>query len=240
MTDTQATVVNADSLVEMTHLEEDSRDLVFADPPFGIDFGKNMKMYNRDAGHVVGGYCEVQDYEDFTSQWVASAHRILRPGGTLWAVSGWTNAHIIHAEILRKGFILINKIIWRYNFGVYTTKKFTTCHYEMFYAVKPPKKKRTFNRLSTNTKADYHDRQSVWDIKRQYAPGRKKNATKLPDLLVEKVIRHTTNAGDLIVDPFLGNGTTVFAARILKRAVLGYEINPEAYEAVVERLRGGI
>jgi site-specific DNA-methyltransferase (adenine-specific) len=228
-------VFNADCVQAMQAIHG-SADLVLADPPFGIDFDKSAAMYNRDAANVIPGYKEVKDYADFTDKWIASAHYALRPGGTLWVVSGWTNSHVVHATLLQKGFKIINKVIWRYNFGVYTKKKFTTCHYEMFYAVKPPVKYRTFFRLLEDTKADYHDRQSVWDIPRQYMPGKQKNATKLPDALVKKVILHTTYKADVVADPFMGNGTAVFQAIAAGRRAYGYEINPAAYEAVVARL----
>lgn len=233
-------IFNTDCVEGMHGIPGGSIDLVFADPPFGIGFNKMAAMYNRDSSYVLPGYEEIENYEYFTHEWVSSVYRVLRPGGTLWVVSGWTHSHVIHKILLDKGFKIINKVIWQYNFGVYTKKKFTTCHYEMFYAVKPSVKHRTFHRLIlSDTKADYHDRQSVWDIKREYASGKRKNATKLPDALVEKVIRHTTYPHDRIVDPFLGNGTTVFVGKNLGRSVYGYEINPEAYEAVVERLKSG-
>jgi len=226
-----------DCVEGMSKMDAEQIDLIFADPPFGIGesfYDGLSNMYRRDKSKVTKGYVEVEKfkYDSFTFNWIEQAFRMLKPGGALWVVSGWTNSWMVHRAIRDLKLELVNKVIWNYNFGVWTTRKFVSAHFEMFYAVKPPRKNATFNRLIQNTKEDYHDRQSVWRINREYQPGKQKNATKLPVVLVEKVISHLTNPGDLVLDPFLGNGTTAVAAVRLCRPVIGFELNPKAYEAM--------
>ena len=118
------------------------------------------------------------------------------------------------------GFSTINHIIWKYQFRVFTKTKFVTSHYHILFVVKNPKKY-YFNKID-------HYPEDVWEIKREYLPGKKKNSTKLPDLLVEKLIKYSSKENDLVLDPFMGNGTTATSCVKLCRNYVGFEINPQA------------
>ena len=91
------------------------------------------------------------------------------------------------------GFITVNHIIWKYQFGVVTKKKFVTSHYHCLYVCKNEKKRKfyPFLRFKQNSKSDegrslhYKDKEDVWDIKREYWTGDEKTPTKLPRELIE-------------------------------------------------------
>ena len=74
--------------------------------------------------------------------------------------------------------------------------------------------------------------EDVWEIKREYLPGEKKNSTKLPDKVIEKLILYSSKENDVVLDPFIGNGTTAVACIRLNRAYIGFEINPLAREII--------
>jgi DNA modification methylase len=65
----------------------------------------------------------------------------------------------------------------------------------------------------------------VWDINRTYNRGEVKNATKLPNELVQRCIDFSTRPGDLVMDPFMGNGTTALVAKGSFRHLIGFELN---------------
>ena len=128
-------VKNIDCVTGMAELASDSIDMVFTDPPYGID-GDNLDVhYNRDESHVVPGYCEVSldTYSEFSQSWITECARVLRPGGSMYIVSGYTNLHHIlnalHSTDLRE----INHIIAEYTFGVSATKKFISSHYHVLF-----------------------------------------------------------------------------------------------------------
>lgn len=73
--------------------------------------------------------------------------------------------------------------------------------------------------------------EDVWTIPKEYAPGKTKNVNKLPDALVEKMIRYSTKPGDTVADFFLGNFTTAYVARRSGRRFVGCEINQAAFDA---------
>ena len=107
------------------HIPDDAVDLIITDPPYGIDGDRLHRHYNRDEEFVVEGYVEVpaDEYGEFSRAWIQQAERILRPGGSLYVVSGYTNLYHILAALRETELTEVNHIIWHYNFGVYTRRK---------------------------------------------------------------------------------------------------------------------
>jgi DNA modification methylase len=79
---------------------------------------------------------------------------------------------------------------------------------------------------------------TVWDIHTQ--PTRDSNSATYPPMLVEPCVELGTNPGDLILDPFIGSGTTGLVATRLHRRFLGIELNPDYVQLVERRLNGKI
>ncbi len=228
------------------HLESDSIDLIISDPPYGISGDSLHKHYNRKEEFVIDGYVEVDpnDYQEFSEEWISEAARVLRPGGSLYVVSGYTNLiHILNA-LKKTNLQEINHIIWKYNFGVYTQKKFVSSHYHILYYVKPGGVP-TFNTYcrfgskeqSEERSLNYQDREDVWIINREYKPGQKKNKNTLPSDLLTKIIQYSSNEEDLIVDFFLGSFSTAKVARSLNRRCIGFEISSAAFSHQLDELR---
>ena len=111
---------------------------------------------------------------------------------------------------------------------MFTKRKYVTSHYHILFLVKNPKKY-YFNKID-------HYPEDVWEIKREYLPGEKKNSTKLPDKLVEKLLLYSSQENDIVLDPFMGNGTTAVACIKHKRNYLGFEINPNAKEIIDDNI----
>ncbi|MCF7804577.1 MAG: site-specific DNA-methyltransferase [Candidatus Marinimicrobia bacterium] len=221
------------------HIPDDSIDLIVTDPPYGIEGDTLHKHYNRDEAHVIDGYVEVpQDkYGEFSRQWITQAERILRPGGSIYIVSGYTNLYHILETLRETSLQERNHIIWKYNFGVYTKKKYVSSHYHILYYIKPggPVTFNTFARYGSQEKdsdggsLNYQDREDVWVINREYKPGQKKNKNELPTALLKKIIRYSSNPGDVVGDLFLGSFSTAKVARGLNRKATGFELSKSAY-----------
>lgn len=207
-------------------IDDDSIDLIIADPPFGIRFDGKGSQYNRKSEFVVSGYGEIKqaNYHEFSKAWIKAIYPILKETGSAYIFSGWTNLKDILIAIDDAGFTTQNHLIWKYQFGVFTKRKYVTSHYHILFLVKNPKKY-YFNKID-------HYPEDVWEIKREYLPGEKKNSTKLPDKLVEKLLLYSSQENDIVLDPFMGNGTTAVACIKHKRKYLGFEINPNAKEII--------
>ena len=224
------TIYLGNALDLMPKIPESVIDLIVTDPPFAIDFKAQRVNYNRTGSNVMEGYQEIpeSEYHKFTQKWMAEAARILAPDGSMYVFSGWNRLRDIIEGLDTAGFTTINHLIWKYQFGVFTKKKFVTSHYHILYAVKDPKRY-TFNKID-------HYPEDVWVINREYWNGRKKTPTKLPSEIVKKMLMYSSNAGDLVFDPFLGSGTVAIVSQKEGRHFLAFEIVPEYFAFAKESL----
>jgi site-specific DNA-methyltransferase (adenine-specific) len=207
---------------------EERADMIFVDPPFAINFNANMHTYNRKPDALAYVEIDREEYPIFINELMKWCYNNLKDDGSLWIVSGWNNLkHILNA-IDDHGFHTLNHCIWKYQFGVYTKRRFVTSHYHLLLAVKDIDNY-TFNKPE-------HYAEDVWYIKRKYNRGIKTAGNELPDQLVEKCIKTSSNEGDLIVDPCLGSGTTMKACLKLRRRCIGIEINPLLKERIEKKL----
>ncbi len=138
----------------------------------------------------------------------------------------------------------VNHIVWKYPFGVWTTRKFVSSHYHVLYWAKPGGA-RTFNlearyglaeRGADGGSLNYLDREDVWTLGREYKPGRAKNRNELPMALLEKIVQYASNEGDLVCDLFFGGGSTARAAIGLNRRFVGFEVSDAIFAARVPEL----
>jgi len=79
------------------YLPDNSIDLIICDPPFGINGNRLDRHYNRDERNVLDGYVDVpeSEYPEFSAKWINEAERILRPGGSMYIVSGYSSLRYI-------------------------------------------------------------------------------------------------------------------------------------------------
>lgn len=234
---------NEDSISGLpSKISENSIDVIFTDPPYGIK-GENLdNLYHRDESNVVPGYIDVpiSDYESFSNKWITECSRVLRPGGSIYIVSGYTNlVHILNA-LHNTDLVEINHLIAKYSFGVSTTKKFVSSHYHVLFWMKKESstQKRAFNaywKFSDQTDS-YQDRLSVQDLPRDYKPGQIKNKNQLSESFITKFIMYSSNRGDTVLDPFAGSFSTGRSSLRYGRKFIGFELNPYAFEAFVPTL----
>jgi site-specific DNA-methyltransferase (adenine-specific) len=224
------------------HVADESVDLVFTDPPYGIDGDELDVHYHRDESKVVPGYIDVplSQYAQFSLDWIRECERVLRPGGSMYIVSGYTNLHHILNALHSTSLVEINHVIAQYSFGVSTKNKFVSSHYHVLFWAKPDRgqKKRTFNSnwKYTDQKDSYHDRLTVQNMPRDYKPGQVRNKNQLSEDFIEKFIKYSSNRGDTVLDCFGGGLTTGRTALRWGRNFVGFELNKNAYDAFVPTL----
>lgn len=229
------------------HIADDSVDLIISDPPYGIEGDKLHKHYNRNEAFVIDGYIEVpkSEYRQFSLDWIREAARVLRPGGSIYVVSGYSNLGDVLNALAKTDLKEMNHIIWKYNFGVATRTKYVSSHYHILYYVKPGAK-HTFNthcRFADTEKTDkggsanYIDREDVWVINREYQPGKLKNKNQLPAQLLIKMIQYSSNLGDLVCDFFLGSFSTAKVAVGLNRCTTGFELSKPAFKHQIQQMK---
>jgi site-specific DNA-methyltransferase (adenine-specific) len=224
------------------HVSDNSVDLIFTDPPYGINGDELDVHYHRDESNVVPGYVDVplSEYAQFSINWIKECERVLRPGGSIYIVSGYTNLHHILNALHSTQLEEINHIVAKYSFGVSTKNKFVSSHYHVLFWQKPNKGKlkRTFNSnwKYSDQKDSYHDRLTVQDMPRDYKPGQIKNKNQLSEEFITKFIMYSSNRGDTVLDCFGGGLTTGRTALRWGRNFIGFELNKNAYDAFLPTL----
>jgi len=234
----------------MKDIPDNKIDLVITDPPFAINFKSKKANYNRNASRVLSGYNEIEskNYYNFTYNWMSQINRILKKSGSMYVFSGWNNLKDILTALDENGFITINHIIWKYQFGVVTSKKFVTSHYHCLYVCKNNNERKFFpySRFDKNAKTTdgkslhYNDKEDVWNIKREYWTGDEKTPTKLPAEIIKKILEYSSEEKDVVFDPFLGSGQVAVVSKMLKRKYIGFEIVKEYYNFAKKRLEKNI
>jgi site-specific DNA-methyltransferase (adenine-specific) len=244
----ESTFYNGDCISgAANYMPDNSIDLIITDPPYGINGDKLHQHYNRNEAFVVEGYVEIPqaEYADFSIKWIKEAERVLRPGGSIYIVSGYTNLIDILNALRTTNLKEINHIIWKYNFGVFTRQKYVSSHYHILFYEKQGGK-RTFNlesRFGLNEKTEddrslnNYDREDVWIINREYKPGQIKNKNELPSKLLLKMIQYSSNEGDLIGDFFLGGFSTAKVALGLNRMATGFEISQPMFDTKIKEIQ---
>lgn len=243
-------IYHQDCVVGMRRIPDGSVDLIITDPPFAIDFRARRSNYNRTASRVLEGYNEVkaEDYLDFSRTWMREAFRVLAVTGSAFIFSGWNNLKDMLIALDDAGFITVNHLIWKYQFGVVCRRRFVTSHYHCLFVCKNEAQRKFFNtaRYSAGDRTEnggsmrYRDMEDVWVIQREYWHGDRKTPTKLPAALIEKILLYTSEAGDVVLDPFLGSGQVAVVSKQNNRRYIGFEVNKTYYEFAAKRLASGM
>ncbi len=236
---------NTDAKKFIQSLKEQSLQCIICDPPFGINEDSFDKHYARDSSNVIQGYksapTDFKSYEEWCKSWIHEIPRVLKPDGTFYVVCAWN--HVCDVELAIRsapspGLSVVNHIIWKYNFGVFTQKKFVTSHYHILRCAVGKNTPAFYNRAYFNEtektadghNAQYTDMEDVWVIPKEFKQGKKKNVNKLPDALVRKMILYSSKPGDWVADFFLGNFTTASVSRKEGRCFAGCELNEHTYK----------
>ena len=166
----------------------------------------------------------------------------------MYVFSGWNNLKDILTALDDNGFTTVNHIIWKYQFGVVTAKKFVTSHYHCLFVCKDDKKTKFFpySRFKKNAKTSdgrslhYKDKEDVWIINREYWTGDEKTPTKLPAEIIKKILQYSSEKTDLVLDPFLGSGQVAVISKMLGRRYLGFEIVKPYYDFATKRIQKNV
>lgn len=232
-----------DCLEILAAIPEDSVDLIFADPPYFLSnggitchAGKMVSVHKGDWDKSRGA----DGNHEFNRAWLAACQRVLKPNGSIW-VSG--TAHVIHSvgfAMQQLGFKLLNDISWvKPNPPPnLSCRYFTHATETIIWAAKNGKSRHAFNYKLMKEINRGKQMKSVWDIKPPEPWEKKfgKHPTQKPVALLERILLASSNEGDLVLDPFSGSGTTLFAALRLRRHALGCELSTEFLTLSLRRL----
>ena len=241
-------ILSGDCIAAMRSLPSASVDMVFADPPYNLQLGGDL---NRPDGSHVNAVTDEWDkfasfatYDEFTRAWLAEARRVLKPNGSLWVIGSYHNIYRVGAILQDTGFWILNDIVWRKANPMPNFKgtRFTNAHETLIWASMGEKARYTFHYRTMKTLNDELQMRSDWVLpicsgqERLKKDGAKVHPTQKPEALLYRVLLATTNAGDVVLDPFFGTGTTGAVAKRLGRQWIGCERDPGYRAAALERI----
>ena len=224
-------------------------DLIFADPPFNWDvpYGDWHDGMPRAA------------YERFTFEWLDACIETLAPHGSLWVNIPDDTAAETVVHLKRRGLHVISWCIWHFRFGQHRGSSFIMSKVHALYFARTGAE-RTWNADAVLEPSDratvYFDPRTmakesnkgmrvpldVWygqywgRIQGNNKERRPQHHNQIPEVYLERVIRACSNAGDLVLDPFLGSGTTGTVARALGRRSIGIEYSLVNAESAWDRI----
>jgi len=218
-------------------------DAVFADPPYFLSnggitchAGRMVKVdkadWDKSRGHELN--------HQFNLEWLRRCQRVLKPNGTIW-VTG--TQHVIFSvgfAMQQLGFKILNDIAWEKPNPPpnLSCRYFTHSTETVLWAAKAEKSKHRFNYRQMREINGGKQMKSVWKIGAPGTAEKKfgKHPTQKPVALVERCLLASTEPGDLVLDPFVGAGTTAVAAARLGRRCVGLDLSRRWIDTAAERL----
>jgi len=243
-------IIHGDALEALqTEVADNSVDLFFADPPYNI--GKNFN------GHIEKWATE-EAYLEWCYKWLDLCIKKLKPNGSFYVMTA-TQFMPYFDIFLRKKLDILSRVIWSYDSSGVQAKKYFGSMYEPILFCVKDKNSYTFNSNDILVEAksgakrkliDYRKAVpqmystekvpgNVWDFTRvRYRMDEYENhPTQKPIALLERIIKASSNEGDLILDPFSGTFTTCAVAKMLNRKSIGIELQDEYVKIGLRRLQ---
>jgi len=232
------------SCLDMSEVPDESVDLIFADPPYGLSDGGVTVQSGKLAPVDKGEWDRPENVPDPES-WLKECHRVLKPGGSIYISGTLHNIHDIAVTLRKTGFTHQNDIIWhKENAAPMMARQnmYAPCHETILFATKG-NRPAFFDYEGLKEANDGKQMADVWKIPARSGketirrPDKTPiNPAQKPEALLERIIFASSKPGDKILDPFAGTGTTLAVAKRLGRSSIGYEIDEGMKQVIETRL----
>lgn len=244
-------IYQIDCLDALSRLPEECIHLTVTSPPYNIG-----KAYETPL--------PLEDYLNWCRQWIAEIHRLTLPRGAFWLNLGYLSirdrAKAIPIPYLlwdKIPFYLIQEIVWNYGAGVAGTKFYSPRNEKFLWYVKDPENY-TFNldevrdpnvkypnqkkngKIKVNPKGK--NPTDVWEFpkvtsgKNRSSKERTPHPAQFPVAVIERIVKASSNPNEIVLDPFMGAGTTAAVCLGLQRFVIGFEIRPDYCDIAASRI----
>ena len=234
-------IYNDDCIKVMKTLSSNKVDMVFADPPYFLSNGGLSIHSGKVVSVNKGEWDKASNYEDiskFNYDWLNECYRLLKDGGTIWVSGTQHNIFDVQEQMKKIGFKIINIIIWHKIDPppLIYKNKFKFSYEFIIWASKGRNK--TFN-YDEMFKVDNEEMHDVWNLHAVQMHEKKfgYHPTQKPECLLERIIIATTNEKDVILDPFMGSGTTGYVAKKLNRHFVGIEKEKKYFDVAQARIK---
>ena len=246
-TDGNHKIIHGDVLLALKAIQDESVDLIFADPPYNI---------GKDFDGIKENWTE-ENFLTWCYEWIEDCHRVLKPTGTFYFMNSTKNMPFLDI-FCRNIFSIKSRIVWSYDSSGVQAKSFFGSMYEPILMLTKHPKEYTFNYKEIMVEAKTGAKRQLIDYRKnppqpyntKKVPGNvweyprvrfkmdeyENHPTQKPEALLERIIKSSSNEGDIVLDPFSGSFTTGSVAKKLNRKFIGIEINEDYVKMGIRRL----
>jgi modification methylase len=243
-------ILVGDCVAHLADLPAESIDLVFADPPYNLQLERSLSRPDQSLVDAVDDdwdkFASFSDYDAFTRAWLKAVRRVMKPNATIFVIGSYHNIFRVGTILQDLGFWILNDIIWRKANPMpnFRGRRFTNAHETLIWAAKSADAKAySFNYEALKAGNEDCQMRSDWFFpictgseRLKDVSGGKVHPTQKPEALLSRALIGATNAGDLVLDPFFGSGTTGAVAKKLGRNFIGIERDETYAAAAVARI----
>ena len=229
-------IYRIDAIDGLKQLPDESVDLVVTDPPYNIASKNKCTILQgklMTTSEAFGSWDTFHpfDYDVFIMQVISQCFRVLKAGGTLYMFTAReTNGYFIR-KALQRGFTYVNTLAIAKTTQLPSwSKRSWRSAFELCFCVSKGRPK-TFNFLSQRECVNLYR----YHIRHKFT----RHPTEKPLEFIRKLVLVSSNEGDLVLDPFMGSGTTAVACRESGRNFIGFELNRDYISMATKRLKGG-
>jgi site-specific DNA-methyltransferase (adenine-specific) len=237
-----------DLLDVLHYLPDEFVDLLFIDPPYNLTKQFNQQQVKQRS---------LTDYIHWLDSWLAPLVRVLKPEASIYICADWQSSPAVY-EVASRYFQIRNRITWEREKGRGATRNWKNCAEDIWFCTLSQNyyfnaeavrlKRRVVAPYKENGQPkDWHSTDqgnfrltapsNLWtDLTIPFwsMPENTDHPTQKPEKLVAKVLLASTKPGDVVLDPFLGSGTTSVVAKKLDRQFVGIEID-DYYACLAEK-----
>lgn len=229
-------------------IKDKSVNLIFADPPYNI---------NKDFGNNKDSWESVESYVTWCKEWLTECMRILVDDGVMYFMTA--TQHMPYLDVfMSENFNVLCRVIWSYDSsGVQSKNMFGSLYEPILMVNKSSNSKYTFNYSDILVEAKTGAKRGLIDYRKnppqpyntEKVPGNvwefsrvrfkmdeyENHPTQKPEALLERIIKASSNIGDIVLDPFSGSFTTSNVAIKLGRKAIGIDMNQDYFEIGIRR-----
>lgn len=231
---------NCDCIEKMKTTKKESIDIIFADPPYFLSNGGKSISSGKIVSVNKGEWDKKENYDDinkFTREWLEECYRILKFKSSIWVTGTHHNIFDIKKAMDNIGFKIINIVIWQKLDPppLIYKNKFRFSYEFVIWADKGHG--HVFN-YEDMFKINNDEMQDVWRLPAVQMKEKRYgyHPTQKPECLLERIIKSSTLEGQIVLDPFMGSGTTGVVAKRLNRGFIGIEKEEAYFVNAVKRI----
>ena len=235
-------VYNGDSLFLIEQLNDDSIDVVFADPPYFLSSGRRMDIVGRKVYFEKGSWDRTRstnEIDDFNNKWIQAIRPKMKQDATIWITGTFHNIFSVERLLIDNGFKIINLVSWQKSNPkeIVDGQHLTFSTEIIVWARKSLHGKHCYNH---DLMVNLNGGKPLTDVWKIPTPGSwertcGKHPTQKPLRLLYRIILASSHEGDTILDPFAGSCTTGIAANLLGRNFIGIDQSKEFLDYGIRR-----